>query len=388
MKRLQVSTWSRRALAARSGASSIPRQHIAAATAVRCQSSFAAAAAIEPEHHDLAPPRKPLPSPTPDQARQSAKLAALHARLHLATQLPVQTLARALIHPSADAAPRFNNASLAALGSALLNVHVLEYLVCKWPRLPIRILYEVLRAYAGPVALHRVAESWGVEDAAAPGEEVDPGLLQWSVDGNFKTNINGGTARPEDKLKVEFRRGVSSRVVYDDAFGDKVGFANASATPEGRYGLLRSEAFGSFAQATIGSIYTHCGRDAAKAFITSHILSRELDISRMFRFTDPVRELSRLCARESFQDPVARLESETGRLSRTPVYIVGIYCGNDKLAEAAGSTLVQARQKASIAALKAWYLYSPGGKVRVPSDMWAQDAKPWTPPHIDIGEIV
>jgi hypothetical protein len=39
-------------------------------------------------------------------------------------------------------------------------------------------------------------------------------------------------------------------------------------------------------------------------------------------------------------------------------------------------------------ALKAWYLYSPGNKVRVPSDMYEPDAKRWKAPHIDIGEVI
>jgi len=99
-------------------------------------------------------------------------------------------------------------------------------------------------------------------------------------------------------------------------------------------------------------------------------------------------ELAMLCAREGFEAPLARLESETGRLSRTPVYVVGIYSGKEKLGEGAGPSLDIARRKASMAALKAWYLYSPGNKVRVPSDMMEEGAKPWKAPHIDIGEII
>ena len=95
-----------------------------------------------------------------------------------------------------------------------------------------------------------------------------------------------------------------------------------------------------------------------------------------------------LCAREGFEPPLARLESETGRKSRTPVYVVGIYSGKEKLGEGAGSSLDMARKIASMASLKSWYLYSPGNKVRVPSDMVEEGAKPWTPPHIDMGEII
>ncbi|KAI9167224.1 mitochondrial 54S ribosomal protein YmL3 [Paramyrothecium foliicola] len=385
MKRVRLSRWSGQVLAARSGAS-VPRQSFLNTAAVRCQSSAASVAHdIDDGLHayDNDTSSRPLPSPLPERATQSAKLAALHARLILTNKVPRQTLARALVTPSADPNSNFNNASLAVLGSSIINYHVLEYLVCKWPRLPMTLLYEALRAYAGAQSLQRVAERWGVESAAAPGEEVDPGLLQWSPDSHH-VNARWGFVRAEDARNNHYRRGVSSRVVLDNDFGDKVMEPNE----ENKYAVIQSEAFASCVQAVVGAIYTHRGRDAAKAFVTSHILSRQLDLSRMFQFENPTRELSMLCAREGFEAPLARLESETGRLSRTPVFVVGIYSGKDKLGEGAGASLVMARQKASMAALKAWYLYSPGNKVRVPSDMMEEGAKPWTPPYIDVGEIV
>ena len=70
------------------------------------------------------------------------------------------------------------------------------------------------------------------------------------------------------------------------------------------------------------------------------------------------------------------------------MYVVGIYSGKEKLGEGSGPTLDIARRKASMESLKAWYLYSPGNKVRVPSDMLDEDAAPWKPPHIDPGEII
>ncbi|KAL7915635.1 ribonuclease III [Trichoderma velutinum] len=377
MKRIRPSRWSGQLLQARCGAG------IAAARqpfliAARSQSTSSAAA------HDSTPiDTPPLPAPSFSRAAQSAKLAALHARLSLSKKIPLQTLARALVTPSADANPNFNNTNLAYLGSTIVNYHVLEYLVCKWPRLPMAILYEALRAYAGDASLQQVARRWGVESAAAPGEEVDPGLLQWKAGEDQVVNTRWGYVR-SDKAPV-WRRGLSSRVVLDNDFGDQVSSLEAEK-PE--FDSLQSEAFGSVVQAVIGSIYTHCGREEVKAFVKSHILSRELDPSTLFEFKLPTRELAMLCAREGFAAPVARLESETGRLSRTPVYVVGIYSGKEKLGEGAGPSLDVARRQASMASLKAWYLYSPGNKVRVPSDMMEKGAKPWTAPYIDIGEII
>jgi len=141
-------------------------------------------------------------------------------------------------------------------------------------------------------------------------------------------------------------------------------------------------------KAVVGSIYLHAGREAAKMFVNQHILSRHLAMETLFQFENPVRELSRLCAREEFEYPVARMLSETGRNTRAPVFVVGIFSGNDKLGEGAGPSLLEARIRAAVAALKAWYLYSPGRDVRVPSEMEGATNRAWEPVHIDIGEII
>lgn len=249
------------------------------------------------------------------------------------------------------------------------------------------ILYEALRAYAGPESLAQVSKRWGLEAAAAPGDEVDPGLLQWSDKSDISPNTRwGGYVRAETERKETFyRRGISSRVVLDDDFGDTMQSAQTFKDP---YEQRQDEAFSSFTQSIVGSIYSHCGREAAKSFVESHVLSRQLDLSALFSFNLPTRELAMLCAREGFEPPLARLESETGRRSRTPVFVVGIYSGKEKLGEGAGASLDFARRKACMAALKAWYLYSPANKVRVPSDMMEEGAKPWKAPHIDIGEVI
>lgn len=400
MKRIRPAKWSAQVLQARSGAQSCAvtarRPFYISDSAnlrpVPSSSSYYSSAAAPAVAADAvtptAGPRAALPSPHPSRAHTSAKLAALHSRLGLSNKIPLETLARTLVTPSADPNPNFNNLNLAHLGSTIINFHVLEYLVCKWPRLPMAILYEAQRAFSGTAALTQIAQRWGVEGAAAPGEEVDPGLLQWSADKmEIGTSDLTGYVRAEVKRnETYYRRGMSSRVVLDNEFGDAV----APNEPNSKTKLEQAEemAYFSLAQAVVGSIYIHCGREAAKSFVESHILSRQLDLSNLFAFHLPTRELAMLCAREGFEPPIARLESETGRRSRTPVFVVGIYSGQEKLGEGTGASLDYARRKASMNALKAWYLYSPGNKVRVPSDMMEERAAPWKAPHIDLGEII
>jgi dsRNA-specific ribonuclease len=322
-----------------------------------------------------------LPSPPPEAALHSAKLAALHARLSLPQKLPLQTMARTLVDASADPSPNFNNASLSAIGSSLLSYHVSEWILCTYPRLPMTILFAAMYAYAGPKTLAKVAAEWGVEAAAAPGSEVDAGYLQFS---RMKPGSTPATGSLRKDLS-HYRRGVSSRVVYDNEFGDTI-----SPDAKAEDSKVLEEAYATFVKALVGSVYLHGGRQAAKTFVRQHMLSRHLDISSLFEFKFPTRDLARLCAREDFDAPVARLLSETGRLSRHPVFVVGIFSGNDKLGEGAGASLDEARTRAAVSALKSWYLYSPGRDVRVPSEMeiGGEKAKEWEPVHIDLGEIV
>ncbi|TGJ83759.1 hypothetical protein E0Z10_g5005 [Xylaria hypoxylon] len=346
--------------------------------------------------HQTDSSQRSLPSPHPDRSLRSAKLAALRARLSLSSKIPLQVLARALVDPSADAHPRFNNANLAFVGASLLQYHTSEWLVTRYPRLPMGILFAAMKGYAGEPALDRIARAWGVEAAAAPGEEVDPGYLQFSPDKPTVMMHKWGYARAEAKelTKYKWRRGMSSRVVFDDPFGktipeqtEELEVSDARNIREMIVPDTEKNAHANLVRAVIGAIYLHCGSETAKTFIKSYVLSRELDLSNLFNFKLPQRELTRLCARENFEPPVARLLSETGRLSRTPVFVVGIYSGHDMLGEAAGASLDAAKISACINALKAWYLYSPGD-VGLPSDTLAEDATPWRPVYVDIGEII
>ncbi|KAK4236979.1 ribonuclease III domain-containing protein [Achaetomium macrosporum] len=419
MKRLRLDRWTGQLLVARPGpcSAATPRAALRSAAMCRCTTvrnqSTAAVPQIpqEDDYYDgtdhtrfsplekLPPRATSLPSPPPERALQSAKLAALHARLSLPEKVPLQTLARALVDASADENPQFNNTNLAFVGHTLINYHVGEWLMCRYPRLPMEVLYAAIKGYAGPTALHHVARSWGVEHAAAPGGEVDPGLLQFSMHkpGEAITVFGYKRAEYEGLKKHHWRHGISSRVVFDNDFGEIVHTEEEEeqmrARADTEYGneytrTLAEAAYATCARAVVGAIYAHTGREAAKAFIKAHILSRTLDLSRLFSFKKPTRELSLLCAREDFEPPVARLLSETGRMSRTPVFVVGIFSGKDKLGEAAAASLEHARAKAAMNALKSWYLYSPGEHVRVPSDMLAEDARPWEPAYIDIGEII
>jgi len=333
-----------------------------------------------------------LPSPLPEAALRSAKLSALHSRLSLSPRLPLQTLARCLVDPSADSNPSFNNLSLRLLGEELFSYYTGEEIICRYPRLPVSVLYAAMWAFVGPKSLAAITREWGVEAAAEPGGEVDPGLLQAKriPVGTYEDLDEGVSQRPNAEKR--WKKSVSSRTLYGDSFGNE----STSRTledgtdvkaQEGSRAVTLDRASTNFARAVMGAVYLHGGRPAAKQFFRQHVLSRELSIAGLFDFRQPTRDLSRLCAREGFDSPVARIISETGRKSRHPVFVVGVYSGFDKLGEGSGASLDEARTRAAIAALKGWYLYSPL-KVKVPSDDAGERGKPWEPVFIDCGEVV
>ncbi|KIX05355.1 uncharacterized protein Z518_06227 [Rhinocladiella mackenziei CBS 650.93] len=327
-----------------------------------------------------------LPSPPVTAAKTSAKLAALHARLSLPSRLPLETLARTLVDASADPSPRFNNKPFAVLGNDLLGYYTSEYILSQYPRLPLAVVFAAMYAYHGPATLTAMAREWGVEAAAHPGGEVDPGLLQFKrLPPEPKPEQTGPQIICTREEGKRFRRTMSSRSVYDDQFGELKERFNPDESP-GSKGVTLTRASTDFVRAVFGAVYLHAGRVAAKQFYKDHFMSRQLDMGSLFQFKNPTRDLNRLCAREGFQAPVAKILSETGRKSRTPVFVVGIYSGHDLLGEGAGASLDEARTRAAVAAMKGWYLYSPT-EFRLPSEMEEPGAKPWTPILVDAGEI-
>lgn len=406
MKRVQLQRWSSAALSSRARTGGQLQRQLCASQRFQSTESAPLQAENAQTYGEQSIPsatiprtRKPpkllrkLPSPPVQAARESAKLASLHARLYLPSRLPLETLARCLVDQSADPNPQFNNSSLSILGHDLLTNYTSEQLICTYPRLPLTVIFAALYAYVGPKTLAAMAREWGVEPAAVPGGEVDPGYLQF-------TRIEPGTNLEEEPFtdstrkwwneNKHWRKTVSSSVVYDNEFGDldKVGVppSESNAVQEVKPATLE-QASASFVRSVMGSIYLHAGRAAAKRFFEQHVLSRHLDISSLFNFTEATRDLARLCARENYEPPIAKIISETGRRSRHPVFIIGIFSGQDKLGEGAGASLVEARSRAAVASLKAWYLYSPL-EVRVPSSMEEEGAAPWKPVHVDLGEVI
>ena len=357
-------------------------QSLSTSRVIRQQAQATSARKKEVSKSEFQPPKytyeelRKFPSPPPDLP-PSAKLSALYARLSLSKQVPVQTLARCLVDPSADPDKRFNNSGLAILGQDLLDYFATEETICRYPRLPTAVLDAVRIAYVGEQTLATVAREWGVELVGEPGGEVDNGFLQAKI--QEPESLDSIAERHLNPQKS------SSAGTIDPADSDASTSETVVSAPSTKP-ISADLAYAHFASSLVASIHLHSGKKSARHFFLNHFLSRHLDVHRMFDFKQPTRDLANLCRREDLESPVARILSETGRKSRHPVFNVGIFSGREKLGEAEGSSLDEARKRAAVRALKGWYLYSPV-EVRTMSEVEEKN-EVWKGVLVDCGEVV
>ncbi|KAG0264612.1 hypothetical protein BG011_006458 [Mortierella polycephala] len=214
-------------------------------------------------------------------------------------QLKDQTLVmRIITHASHERVGVQTNERLDYLGSKILKMFVVEYLHTKYPKMPTDMQQEVVEAYTRPDTLSLMAKEFGVEDVA---------------------------------------RWVRSK-------------------PEMGHQLTLKTVKASIVRAMVGALYIDQGPIKARDFIHAHFLSRKLDLAPFLKVEEPKRYMSSLMKRLDREHPVARLESETGRNSKAPVFIVGVYSGTEKMGEGFGYSLKMAEFRANKDALTKYYL--------------------------------
>ncbi|KAJ7115833.1 ribonuclease III domain-containing protein [Mycena epipterygia] len=218
---------------------------------------------------------------------------------------------QACTHPSAqhlarqqdpNAPPLTTNAHLGALGNALMGLFATEYVHAAYPYLPTRVLKAAVTAHVGPMTCSNVAQEMG----AVP-------LLRW----HRQPPRQSPTYQPP---------------------------------------LQRSDALASIPRSLTALIYQHRSLPSARQFVHSYFLSREVDIRAMIKFVDPKKALKEMVAKFQRDPPKSRLLKETGRFSNSPVFVVGIFSGHDKLGEGFGASLKMAEYRAAEDALLSVYL--------------------------------
>lgn len=299
-------------------------------------------------------PNEDLKVLTEEEASQSALLVALHKRLELPKEFKLSTLARCLTCRSSQN-KLVDNYGLNILGKNLLSYYVSEHLLVQYPRLPTVILNTAINSYISAESLASIGEhAWGIE-----------------------VDSTSSLQKYLSEEPIEYSYG-KLRFVPVNSQSEK-GVTKLSG---GKHEYETKTAYGLATRSIIGALYASTkSEQATKKFINDHILSRKLDVSRMFEFEQPTRELSRLCKREGFEVPIARLLAENGRTTKNPVFVVGVFSGKNKLGESFGSSLKEAKIRASVNALKNWYLYKPLDP-KVPSD------ESYKPGLVDHGAVI
>ncbi|KAI0462446.1 hypothetical protein LJB42_003939 [Komagataella kurtzmanii] len=272
---------------------------------------------------------------TNEEAARSSALIALHARLRLSDKFEYSTLARGLTCRSNTNKENglADNFGLSLFGKNLLTYYATEYLIVKYPRLPLSILNAAVDSYIGKYAL------------------LDLGKNIWGIEEDTKSDLT-------KYLNNEPKEYAFGKLRYDSSAEEKED-GIVAISKESALKMDKASAYASAVRSIVAGIYAHDGESETKKFINSHILSRKLDIASMFEFTQPIRQLSRLLQRENLPAPTSRLIAENGRLSSNPIFIVGIFSGNDKLGEGQGPSILKAKTDACINSLKQYYLYSP-----------------------------
>ncbi|CCH61929.1 hypothetical protein TBLA_0F03950 [Henningerozyma blattae CBS 6284] len=294
--------------------------------------------------------RKTIDSVPEEVAQKSPSLVALHHRLSLPKEFKYATLSQCLSCPSSKLpseikndpklgvsftktvlAPKTSdNHGLNIFGKNLLTYHITYKLLRRYPRLPTVILNAAIDAYISSESLASVGKSWGIE---VENTSVVERYLK-----NEPVEITIGKLRYFNN-SMDNAEGI--RVLLNNNFSETNAYALA----------VRS---------IIAGIWASTGGENSKdvfKFIDDHILSRKLDVSKLFQFEQPTRELSMLCKRENLQRPVSKLLAESGRNSKNPVFIIGVFSGDEKLGEGFGSSLKEGKARAATDALLKWYCY-------------------------------
>lgn len=226
-----------------------------------------------------------------------------------------------------------HHAAMATVGNSLLGMLATEHLHLRYPNLPTRVLKAAVSAYVGPSTLSDVGSELGL---------AAQNILRWNKQARapgsgFTQNRGGRGAAPRSTNSAT--RTLLSRDVAADAM-----------------------------RAIVAVIFQEQGLSAARNFVTSHFLSRGFNLSALLKFNDPKHALSSTCAKYGKSPPQSRMIAESGRLSISPVFVVGVWSGETKIGEGSGSSIRMAEFRAAEDALRRLYLAeTPLGDFDLPS---------------------
>ncbi|KAI9209748.1 ribonuclease III domain-containing protein [Polychytrium aggregatum] len=234
-----------------------------------------------------------IQSPLLKEREHAAKLAAFQERTGLVFS-STAVLDDALTHRSYKEGASPASGRYQVLGAKVIDLFVSEYVYAKYPSLPADALESVAESYSGTAALATVGGLFGISN-----------VMRWKAN---------------DEKTVS--RHVVARVF----------------------------------QGLVGALYVEKGPKVTREFIQAHLLSRKINVEAHLKLVYPKTVLANILREKNKPPAVARLLKETGRQSASPVFVVGVYSGLEKLGEGFGSSLDMAEFRAARDALQKNFL--------------------------------
>ncbi|PWN93266.1 ribonuclease III, partial [Acaromyces ingoldii] len=221
-----------------------------------------------------------------------------------------------------------DNASLSTVGNSLLGMVAAEHLHLRFPNLPTRVLKAAVSAHVGPNTLADVATELGLGGQ---------GILRWD-------------------------RKARTAAVQEDENGKRF------MVIEKQQKLMSRDVMAESMRSIVAVIFQEQGLEVARSFVRNHFLTRLVPLAPLLKFSDPKKTLSETCKKYARERPQSRLIAETGRLSINPIFVVGVWSGQDKLGEGTGSRIKMAEYRAAEDALRRFYLSeTPAHELSLPS---------------------
>lgn len=198
-----------------------------------------------------------------------------------------------------------DNASLSTVGNSLLGMIAAEHLHLRFPNLPTRVLKAAVSAHVGPNTLADVATELGLGGQ---------GIMRWD-------------------------RKARTAAVQEDENGKRF------MVIEKQQKLMSRDVMAEVMRSIVAVIFQEQGLEMARSFVRNHFLTRLVPLAPLLKFSDPKKTLSETCKKYARERPQSRLIAETGRLSINPIFVVGVWSGQDKLGEGTGSRIKMAEYR-------------------------------------------
>ena len=121
--------------------------------------------------------------------------------------------------------------------------------------------------------------------------------------------------------------------------------------------------------AVIGLLYENQGAKAARSFVHDFIISQlaSKDLGELINLQQPRFILHAVLKSKGRRRPVSRLIKESGRATHFPSFVVGVYSGAELLGEGCGTSLKRAEREAMLAALRT-HFQTELSNIILPSD--------------------